>query len=250
MEDGASSSLMQSQDGLLHMPGIEPAADLKQRQANTELVFESHGSDGDYHRCMNGETFVLWLKNRLFPAFEAKYPGKKMILLLDNVKYHHNRGPLWLTPRSMDQEELAMALAEHVPEFKVTRGRGKFQQEITIKKRYYLSDPKSKPPGPTLGELRARLTEWLEEHPQTTEVRRIMEEHGHQLLYTPPFQPEVQPIELLWGKSKREVARQYVRGRNIHETKRQMQAALRSITSELCTLLPRDRQAFGEMVAG
>ena len=189
---------------------------------------------------MNGETFMLWLKNRLFPAFEAKYPGKKMILLLDNVKYHHHRGPLWLTPRSMDQEELAMTLAEHVPEFKVTRGRGKFQQEITIKKRYYLSDPKSKPPGPTLGELRARLTEWLADHPQMTEVRRIMEEHGHQLLYTPPFQPEVQPIELLWGKTKREVARQYVRGRNIHETKKQMQIALRSIHAEDCARFFRD----------
>jgi hypothetical protein len=223
-----------TKDGLLHVPGVEPTAELEQKQTTAELVFESHGSDGDYHRCMNGETFMLWLKNRLFPAFEAKYSGKKMILLLDNVKYHHHRGPLWLTPRSMDQEELAMALAEHVPEFKVTRGRGKFKQEITIKKRYYLSDAKSKPPGPTLGELRAELTKWLETHPQVTEVCRVMEEHGHQLLYTPPFQPEVQPIELLWGKAKREVARQYVRGRNIHETKKQMQVALRSITSDDC----------------
>ena len=229
-----------TKDGLLHVPGVEPTADLKTKQSTAELVFESHGSDGDYHRCMNGDTFMLWLKNRLFPTFDALYPGKKMILLLDNVKYHHHRGPLWLTPRSMDQEELAMALAEHVPEFQVTRGRGKFEQQLTIKKRYYLSDAKSKPPGPTLTELRAELTKWLKTHPQTTEVRRVMQENGHQLLYTPAFQPEVQPIELLWGKTKRIVARQYVRGRNIHETKRQMQTALRDIRPEDCARFFRD----------
>ena len=229
-----------TKDGLLHVPGVEPAADLTQKQTTAELVFESHGSDGDYHRCMNGDTFMLWLKNRLFPTFDALYPGQKMILLLDNVKYHHHRGRLWLTPRTMDQEELAMALAEHVSEFQVTRGRGKFEEQLTIKKRYYLSDSKSKPPGPTLGELRAELTKWLQEHPQTTEVRRVMQENGHQLLYTPAFQPEVQPIELLWGKTKRTVARQYVRGRTIHETKRQMQVALREIRADDCARFFRD----------
>ena len=55
-----------------------------------------------------------------------------------------------------------------------------------------------------------------------------MREHGHELLYTPPFQPEVQPIELLWGKVKKEVARQNIRGRTIQQTKSQVQAALRS----------------------
>ena len=50
----------------------------------------------------------------------------------------------------------------------------------------------------------------------------------------------MQPIELLWGKSKREVARQYVRGRNIHETKQQMQAVLRSIDAQDCARFFRD----------
>ena len=67
-----------------------------------------------------------------------------------------------------------------------------------------------------------------------------MQENGHQLLYTPAFQPEVQPIELLWGKTKRTVARQYVRGRTIHETKRQMQVALREIRADDCARFFRD----------
>lgn len=218
---------------LLHVEGVEPESDLTQVQHSTELVFESHGdSDGDYHKCMNGETFVLWLKNRLLPSFTALYPGKKMILLLDNVKYHHHRGPAWITPRLMDQDALAVTLAEHVPEFTVTRGNGKFAKKITIKKRYYQSAFNAKPPGPYKKELVTELEKWLAEHPQVTEVRRVMEAAGHQLLYTPPFQPEVQPIELLWGKMKKEVARQNVRGRTIQQTKTQVQAALRSTAQE------------------
>jgi hypothetical protein len=220
-----------TKDRLLHTPA-EPTAELDESISNTELVFESHGSDGDYHKCMNGENFVLWMRNRLFTAFSALYPGKKMILLLDNVRYHHHRGPLWLTPRTMDQDALAVTLAEHVSEIKVMRGTGKYRQEITIKKRYYQSGSKSKPPGPTVTELRSALTKWLEDHPQVTEVKRLMDARGFQLLYTPPFQPEVQPIELLWGSVKQAVAKKHVRGRTIHETQSQVQAALHSITPE------------------
>lgn len=219
-----------TKDGLLHQPGAEPTSNLSQRCPSARLVFESHGSDGDYHKCMNGENFVLWMKNRLFPAFEARYPGKKMILLLDNVKYHHHRGPLWITPRKMDQDALAVTLAEHVSQIEVVRGRGRYREKVTIKSRYYQSCPKSKPPGPTITELRTALTQWFKDHPQITEVRRLMDEKGYLLLYTPPFQPEVQPIELLWGTIKKSIAKLHVRGRTIHQTRQQVLDALSAIT--------------------
>lgn len=224
-----------TKDGLLHQHGTEPTAELSQRFPSARFVFESHGSDGDYHKCMNGENFVLWMRNRLFPVFEALYPGKKMILLLDNVKYHHHRGPLWITPRKMDQDTLAVTLAEHVPQINVMRGRSKNREEITIKSRYYQSSSKSKPPGPTVTELRTELAQWLKDHPQITEVRRLMDEKGHLLLYTPPFQPEVQPIELLWGTIKKSIAKLHVRGRTIHQTRQQVLDALGAITSDQIT---------------
>jgi hypothetical protein len=59
-----------------------------------------------------------------------------------------------------------------------------------------------------------------------------MEQHGHELLYSPAFQPEVQAIELAWGTMKKSVSRQHVRGRTIHETRAQVQAALRAITHQ------------------
>eukprot|EP00957_Ditylum_brightwellii_P118957 9073187-Ditylum_brightwellii.AAC.1 len=38
---------------------------------------------------MNSDNFFRWVKNCLVPAFEKQYPGKKMILAMDNVAYHH-----------------------------------------------------------------------------------------------------------------------------------------------------------------
>jgi len=37
---------------------------------------------------MDASGFSWWLENRLTPAFEALYPGKKMILVMDNASYH------------------------------------------------------------------------------------------------------------------------------------------------------------------
>ncbi len=38
---------------------------------------------------MDGTMFMKWVDIRLIPAFKAKYPGKTMILILDNAPYHH-----------------------------------------------------------------------------------------------------------------------------------------------------------------
>ncbi|KAG3247497.1 hypothetical protein PI124_g7811 [Phytophthora idaei] len=36
---------------------------------------------------------------------------------------------------------------------------------------------------------------------------RIANEQGHYLLYTPPYHPELQPIEMVWGRVKNRIAR-------------------------------------------
>ncbi|GMF14055.1 unnamed protein product [Phytophthora lilii] len=41
----------------------------------------------------------------------------------------------------------------------------------------------------------------------TYAVHRIANENGHTLLYTPPYHPELQPIELVWGRVKTRIAR-------------------------------------------
>ena len=41
----------------------------------------------------------------------------------------------------------------------------------------------------------------------TYAIDRIAEQHGHRILRTPPYHPELQPIELAWGVAKNYVAR-------------------------------------------
>ena len=40
-----------------------------------------------------------------------------------------------------------------------------------------------------------------------------MKQNGYDLIYTPPYLPNVQPIELIWSYVKRQVAREYVHNR-------------------------------------
>jgi hypothetical protein len=42
----------------------------------------------DYHDNMDGPTWEKYVRNRLVPAFRARYPGCTMILNLDNAPYH------------------------------------------------------------------------------------------------------------------------------------------------------------------
>ena len=56
-----------------------------------EMVYRAKSARGDYHDQMDCDTFMMWLERRCLPAFEAKYPDKQMILVLDNAPYHHGR---------------------------------------------------------------------------------------------------------------------------------------------------------------
>jgi len=40
---------------------------------------------------MNSELFMKWVREKLLPYFERKYPGKKMVFVADNAPYHHTR---------------------------------------------------------------------------------------------------------------------------------------------------------------
>ena len=46
-------------------------------------------ASGDYHDNISFDIFMQWLRNRLIPVFKRNFPGKKMILILDNAPYNH-----------------------------------------------------------------------------------------------------------------------------------------------------------------
>lgn len=61
-------------------------------------------------------------------------------------------------------------------------------------------------------ELKRAYIWWLKENtPQKLEcqVKHLLEERGHMVLWTPPYCPKVQPIETFWTNGKNHVANYY-----------------------------------------
>jgi hypothetical protein len=61
----------------------------KVKLPTAEWIWPAHSNHEDYHKNMDGAGFEWWVENRLIPAFEKLYPGKKMVLVMDNASYHH-----------------------------------------------------------------------------------------------------------------------------------------------------------------
>eukprot|EP00903_Cladosiphon_okamuranus_P011097 g10473.t1 len=69
-------------------------------EKTAEFIFLAgeKSSLSDYHKNTDADTFMQWLENRLKPAFEELFPGKKTILILDNAPYHHGMADDWKSP--------------------------------------------------------------------------------------------------------------------------------------------------------
>ena len=152
---------------------------------------------------MTGAKFVAWLRNRLLPTFNRLFPGKKMILVLDNASYHKHRDETWISDsKAMNKHELAHQLLDLGVEQLTTVCKSPH----IIPAHLFAAEPSAG--GPSKDDLIAAVQKWLSEHPNhnRTVVEQLMDDAGYTLIYTPPFCPEVQPIELLWAEIKRYVA--------------------------------------------
>ena len=185
-----------------------------------ELIYEAKKDDGDYHDNMNGSIYIRWMSNRLVPAFNKRYPGKKMVLVLDNASYHHHRGAGWINVHRLSKAQLAAKLVElGVSSVEVQRQRKGTSTVETLRFDAATFSQRGGAYAPTLAELKAELTGWLDAHPEhnQTEVHKLCSQHGYELVYTPPYQPAVQPIERLWAYVKNYVASRYKTGRGMRE---------------------------------
>jgi hypothetical protein len=70
----------------------------------------------------------------------------------------------------------------------------------------------------------------------------IANEYGHEVLYTPPYHPELQPIELIWGIIKIRIARDPAV--SISDLDAKVDEGLRAISSENWTKAYRHVQKF------
>jgi hypothetical protein len=219
----------------------QPSDNLDEKCASAAVVTTRLSAEGyepaDYHDTLDGEKFLAWMRNRLLPAFQKKFGRrKKMVLVLDNAKYHHARGDDWVSASQMNKTELGHFLrTAGVPSIAVTRGE---DHSVQIPSSKFTADVRGAAGGgPTKKELHEVVKDFIASHPtiNSTLVAQLMKEEGHELLYTPPYESWLQPIELVWAQVKLKVAQQAKVGRKWQETAEQTRTALREMTREACS---------------
>ncbi len=138
-----------------------------------KVTFKSTRKTGDYHGQMNQEMFTKWFREKLLPNIPAR-----SLIIMDNASYHNVLSPVSAPTPSCKKEKIRSWLE-----------RNHFPVKDDC--------------------LKAELVEILTKvGPQPTYVLdEIASEQGHEVLRTPPYHPELQPIETCWGIVKNEIAR-------------------------------------------
>ncbi|KAG7373516.1 DDE superfamily endonuclease [Nitzschia inconspicua] len=130
---------------------------------------------GDYHKVFNGKNFVAWFRDKLLP--NLRQPS---LIMMDNAKYHLVYGDDVPKPSKMKKEECLTFLQMN-------------QVEI--------------PERATAVELKALVKNHIRMN-VPFECERLAKEQGHEVLLTPPYHSDLQPIELVWAMVKGGVGRQ------------------------------------------
>lgn len=131
---------------------------------------------GDYHKVFEGKNFVAWFRDSLLPAL--KQPS---LIMMDNAKYHLVYGDDVPKPNKMKKQECLTFLQSK-------------QVEV--------------PDNLTAVELKKMVKDYIKDK-IPIECDRLAKEQGHELLLTPPYHSDLQPIELVWALVKGTVGRQY-----------------------------------------
>ncbi len=139
----------------------------------SKLVFKSTKKTGDYHGQMNWDLFKKWFTEMLLPNIP-----KRSIIIMDNAPYHN-------------------ILSKHSPPTPQS-SKQKIREWLEQNKVYCREDCLK----PELVEVLVKMA------PEPVyAVDEIAAAHGHKVLRTPPYHPELQPIETCWGVVKNYMAR-------------------------------------------
>jgi hypothetical protein len=202
-EDGPLSSF----DGMRNSTN-----DLSDPQPTAQFAFPWAGEgeeDEDYHKSFTGALWLQWVENRLLPAFALHHPGQKMILVLDNASYHRIRPPLAVTPSQMTRVQCISYLEHH---------------------RQPMVDRAS------LADLRQQVADHYADSP-ATQLEAILRRHGHEVVWTPPYESDTQPIELYWALVKGSIARSFAGPRTVSRMQAAVDAAMLQVTRDECQRL-------------
>lgn len=164
------------------------------------MIFEARKCSGDYHANMDSTMFLRWVREQLVPQLDAL--DVDAVLVMDNAGYHCTPAEGCVDPASW-------------------KNKGEAQEWM---QKYSIPFREGRAPlGDSLEQLRAIASAWLKENAQKHNIKTkhlaVKDVLGprHRILFTPPYMPELQPIEELWRSVKGFVAREFAGTRSICE---------------------------------
>lgn len=162
------------------------------------VVFKSTRKTGDYHGQMNGELFQQWFGEHLLPHLP-----EPALIVMDNASYHN-------------------ILAAHSAPTPVC-SKAKIRTWLEANGMPCRDDC-----------LKVELVEMLNKLAPAPSyvIDELAAQSGHEVLRTPPYHPELQPIETCWAVLKNEVARHC--DFTMDNLKQQLERAFDKITAQTC----------------
>lgn len=138
-----------------------------------KLVFQAKRKTFDNHGQMNAELFQKWFSEKLIPNIP-----ENSLIIMDNAPYHNTLSEGSPPTPSCTKERIWNWLLSN---------------QIPCEK----------------NSLKAELVAVLKKIAPLPvyEIDEIAQKQGHEILRTPPYHPELQPIELCWGIVKNHIAR-------------------------------------------
>jgi len=164
-----------------------------------KLTFKSTRKTGDYHGQMNQGMFTKWFRDKLLPNIPAD-----SLIIMDNATYHNVLSAHSAPTATCKKEKIQLWLEKN---------------NIPLKEDC----------------LKVEMIEILNKIAPlpTYALDEIATEHGHEILRTPPYHPELQPIETCWAVVKNQIARTC--DFTMANLLTQLEDAFSSVTAKTCS---------------
>jgi len=169
-----------------------------------ELVFEAKKRTGDYHGQMNWKNFSKWFSEQLLPNIP-----NNSIIVMDNARYHNVLVENKFPSSTSTKEELQQWLRHNGHSLSCDL-------------------------------LKSELVELCRKHAPVPEFRidKLASQAGHTIMRTPPYHPELQPIETCWA-----IIKNYMSDNcdyTMSGLRERLPKAFRKITASCCARIIKD----------
>lgn len=145
---------------------------------NASLVYKANSTSGDYHDNMNLENYKKWLATKLLPNLP-----ENSVIVVDNASYHNA-----LSERVPNSNSNMHAMRTWLAEKNIP-----FEETMKKIELYDL-----------ILQNKDRFKRYV--------IDELIRSNGFEILQLPPYHPELNPIEKIWG-----ILKNYVANKNVEQ---------------------------------